>query len=98
MAAIPYDNLSVEMQNVEEGKARPYTNGANGGTHTPGGTPNPNTINQTHMYFKTEEKLHGFLSQQFPTIANPAPLGLGAFALTTFALSMCNAGAIVSKS
>lgn len=52
--------------------------------------------NPTYQYFQTEEKLHGFLSQQFPTIANPAPLGLCAFALTTFVLSMYNMGAIVS--
>jgi succinate-acetate transporter protein len=52
--------------------------------------------NPGYKYFQTEEKLHGFLSQQFPTIANPAPLGLCAFALTTFVLSMYNTGAIVS--
>lgn len=52
--------------------------------------------NPTYDYYQREEKLHGFLSQQFPTIANPAPLGLAAFALTTFVLSMLNAGAIVS--
>jgi hypothetical protein len=44
------------------------------------------------------EEFHGFLSRQFPQIANPAPLGLGGFALTTFVLSMFNAGAIVGKS
>jgi GPR1/FUN34/yaaH family len=53
--------------------------------------------NPTYNYFAKEEKLAGFLSQQFPTIANPAPLGLCAFALTTFVLSMMNAGAIVGK-
>ena len=53
--------------------------------------------NPTYRYYEKEEKLHGFLSQQFPTTANPAPLGLAAFALTTFVLSMLNAGAIVSK-
>ena len=52
--------------------------------------------NPTYRYFEKEEKLHGFLSQQFPTIANPAPLGLCGFALTTFVLSMYNTGAIVS--
>src|SRR6478672_10091885 len=31
-----------------------------------------------------------------PTIANPAPLGLAAFALTTFVLSMFNAGLVGS--
>ena len=51
--------------------------------------------NRSYAYFEREEKLNGFLSQQFPTIANPAPLGLCAFALTTFVLSMMNAGAIV---
>ena len=56
----------------------------------------PPVANPTYKYFQTEEKLHGFLSQQFPTIANPAPLGLCAFALTTFVLSMYNTGAIVS--
>lgn len=52
--------------------------------------------NPTYKYFEKEEKLHGFLSQQFPTTANPAPLGLAAFALTTFVLSMLNAGVIVN--
>jgi len=42
-----------------------------------------------------EDKLHGFLSRQFPTIANPAPLGLCGFALTTFVLSCFNAGIMV---
>jgi uncharacterized protein len=32
-----------------------------------------------------------------PTIANPAPLGLAAFALTTFVLSMFNAGLLAEK-
>ena len=53
--------------------------------------------NPTYTYFQTNEKLHGFLSQQFPTIANPAPLGLCGFALTTFVLSFYNAGAIIGK-
>eukprot|EP00981_Chlorochromonas_danica_P014772 scaffold8784_cov195-Ochromonas_danica.AAC.1 len=52
-------------------------------------------MNPTYGYFQTQEKLHGFLSQQFPTIANPAPLGFCAFALTTFVLSMYNTGAII---
>eukprot|EP01039_Chlorochromonas_danica_P009316 gene9316-10284_t len=52
--------------------------------------------NPTYMYFQHSEKLHGFLSQQFPTIANPAPLGLCGFALTTFVLSMYNTGAIIN--
>ena len=42
-----------------------------------------------------EEVSKGFLSKQFPTIANPAPLGLCAFALTTWILSMYNVGAWV---
>src|SRR5437763_4954724 len=33
-----------------------------------------------------------------PAIADPAPLGLSAFALTTFVLSISNAGFLVSKS
>jgi hypothetical protein len=37
------------------------------------------------------------LSNQFPAIANPGPVGLGGFALTTFVLSMFNAGAIVGE-
>lgn len=53
--------------------------------------------NPTYEYLEREEKVHGFLSKQFPTIANPAPLGLCAFALTTFILSMFNAGAATSK-
>ena len=42
-----------------------------------------------------DEEFKGFLSKQFPTIANPAPLGLCAFALTTWVLSMYNVGAWV---
>jgi len=57
-------------------------------------TPN---ANPTHAYFETHEKLHGFLSKQYPTIANPAPLGLCGFALTTFVLSMMNAGGTVNQ-
>jgi hypothetical protein len=53
--------------------------------------------NPTFDYLKTEEKVRGFLSQQYPTTANPAPLGLCAFALTTFVLSMFNAGGLVCK-
>src|SRR5215471_18432002 len=33
-----------------------------------------------------------------PAVANPAPLGLSAFALTTFVLSSSNAGFLFSKS
>eukprot|EP01039_Chlorochromonas_danica_P003752 gene3751-4101_t len=51
--------------------------------------------NPTYAYYKQHEKLHGFLSQQFPTIANPAPMGLCAIALPLFVLSMYNAGAII---
>jgi hypothetical protein len=50
--------------------------------------------NLTFDYFH-EEGVKGHLSKQYPTIANPAPLGLCAFALTTFVLSMMNAGVIV---
>jgi hypothetical protein len=57
----------------------------------------PAVGNPTYAYLEREEKVHGFLSRQFPTIANPAPLGLCAFALTTFILSMYNAGAASSK-
>jgi len=53
--------------------------------------------NPTFEYFEKEEQIRGYLSRQFPTIANPAPLGLCAFALTTFCLSMYNAGAADSK-
>lgn len=53
--------------------------------------------NPTYDYFQREEKLQGFLSKQFPTIANPAPLGLCGFALTTFVLSMINAGGLTCK-
>lgn len=53
-------------------------------------------VNHTYEYLNKED-VRGHFSQQFPTIANPAPLGLCAFALTTFVLSMMNAGAIVSK-
>lgn len=38
------------------------------------------------------------MSKQFPTIGNPAPLGLCGFALTTFVLSMFNVGATVNTS
>jgi hypothetical protein len=56
-----------------------------------------NLSNAGYEYYKREEKLHGFLSQQFPTIANPAPLGLCGFALTTFVLSLHNSGGLVCK-
>jgi hypothetical protein len=55
-----------------------------------------NPVKEFHNKSKREaEEFHGFLSRQFPQTANPAPLGLGGFALTTFVLSMFNAGAIV---
>ncbi len=44
-------------------------------------------------YLEREEKVHGYLSKQFPTIANPAPLGLCSFALTCFILCMMYCGA-----
>ena len=53
--------------------------------------------NPTFEYFDKIEKVHGYLSKQFPTTANPAPLGLCAFALTTFVLSMMNAGGLRCK-
>ena len=53
-------------------------------------------ITNPNYELANSDMLHGFLSQQFPTTANPAPLGLAAFALTTFCLSMMNAGAIVN--
>ena len=43
-------------------------------------------------------KLRGTLSQQYVAVANPGPLGLCAFALTTFVLSCYNAGITTSKS
>lgn len=53
--------------------------------------------NPTYEYAVKSEHFQGFLSRQFPTIANPAPLGLCAFALTTFVLSLYNAGGLVCK-
>lgn len=55
--------------------------------------------NPTYQYANSIKGEHwqGFLSRQFPTIANPAPLGLCAFALTTFVLSLYNAGGLVCK-
>ena len=55
--------------------------------------PLPPNANPT--YEDDDEEFKGFLSKQFPTIANPAPLGLSAFALTTWVLSMYNVGAWV---
>jgi hypothetical protein len=50
---------------------------------------------------KDGPRLHGYnllYSHHYPkTMAHPAPLGLCAFALTTFVLSMMNAGAIVGE-
>lgn len=51
--------------------------------------------NKTYRHLEEVHGVKGGLSKQFPTIANPAPLGLAGFALTTFVLSMMNAGVIV---
>lgn len=48
-----------DLRDAEIGYVQPVTN--------PGSTYYQNALK--------EEKLIGFLSQQFPTIANPAPLG-----------------------
>ena len=53
--------------------------------------------NPNFDYANNVEHYQGFLSRQFPTTANPAPLGLCGFALTTFVLSMMNAGGLVCK-
>ena len=53
--------------------------------------------NPNFAYANNIEHYQGFLSKQFPTTANPAPLGLCGFALTTFVLSMMNAGGLVCK-
>jgi succinate-acetate transporter protein len=53
--------------------------------------------NPNFDYANNVEKYQGFLSKQFPTTANPAPLGLCGFALTTFVLSLHNAGGLVCK-
>jgi hypothetical protein len=42
------------------------------------------------------EQLNGYLSKQFPTIGNPAPLGLFAFSLTAFVWCMHLVGASVN--
>jgi len=52
--------------------------------------------NPNYEYANNVEKYQGFLSRQFPTTANPAPLGLCCFGLTTFVLSMINAGGLIS--
>lgn len=44
-----------------------------------------------------QEKISEILAKQFPPTANPAPLGLGAFALTTLVLSLMNAGGLRCK-
>ena len=51
--------------------------------------------NNANPTYEEDDEFKGFLSKQFPTIANPAPLGLSAFALTTWVLSMYNVGAWV---
>lgn len=53
--------------------------------------------NKTYRHLEEVHGVKGGLSKQFPTIANPAPLGLAGFALTTFVLSMMNAGVIVGE-
>ncbi len=53
--------------------------------------------NMRWEFFQKEEQIYGYLSRQFPTTGNPAPLGLGGFALTTFVLSMMNAGGLRCK-
>eukprot|EP01039_Chlorochromonas_danica_P006038 gene6038-6651_t len=70
------------LENLESGKQIDYAH--------PTLNQNPN-----YIYYQQAEKLHGFLSRQYPTIANPAPLGLCAFGMTTFVISMYNAGAII---
>lgn len=55
----------------------------------------PNLSNPTYLQ---AEQVAGYLGKQFPTIGNPAPLGLCGFALTTFVLSMFNVGATVNTS
>ena len=60
-----------------------------------GHTAYPYPSNANPSYQEDDEEFKGFLSKQFPTIANPAPLGLAAFALTTWVLSMYNVGAWV---
>eukprot|EP00981_Chlorochromonas_danica_P011802 scaffold4280_cov169-Ochromonas_danica.AAC.1 len=72
----------VVLENLESGKQIDYAH--------PTLNQNPN-----YIYYQQAEKLHGFLSRQYPTIANPAPLGLCAFGMTTFVISMYNAGAII---
>lgn len=52
--------------------------------------------NPNYEYANSIEKYQGYLSKQFPTTANPAPLGLCGFALTCFVLSCMNAGGLVS--
>lgn len=82
-------NAATTAKDVELGSAS-YT-------HVPQ-LPNGALIhNPTYQYLNEVEKVQGYLSKQFPTIANPAPLGLCGFALTTFVLSMMNAGGLVCK-
>lgn len=54
--------------------------------------------NPTYNYSIASEQWQGYLSKQFPTIGNPSPLGLCAFGLSCFVLSMFNAGGLVCKS
>ncbi len=82
------------MSNIE---TRDIELGTNGFKQVPQ-VGNALVSNPTYDYFQKEDKLSGFLSQQFPTTANPAPLGLSAFALTTLVLSLYNAGGLTCKS
>ena len=73
--------------------AQPQTNGQS--TAAAVCTHPPNLANPTYLQ---AEQVAGYLGKQFPTIGNPAPLGLCGFALTTFVLSMFNVGATVNTS
>lgn len=52
--------------------------------------------NKVVDYSKHVEEYQGFLSRRYPSIANPAPLGLCAFGLSCFILSMMNSGGLIS--
>jgi len=53
--------------------------------------------NPNFDYANSIEHYQGFLSKQFPTTANPAPLGMNAFALSLLVFSLINAGGLVGK-
>ena len=53
--------------------------------------------NTSHLVHEAQEGSNNTIVQPAVTIADPGPLGLGAFAMTTFVLSVVNAG-IVDKS